>query len=285
MSVNYSQKRRGSNESSDPNENIPNTNDIEQENDNQNSSQINNSKENEKAPISTTEINSKIPGVKQENDANKNKNKDKDSTKKNGMKLDVKDNKKKFSSKKENKNIDYQLQISSLEDKIKEIETNHTSTMIKLSSEGKDIDIKLKSISKENNILTNNLESLSSELDKMIYKVTSNPGKLLKQRKLDEQKKSENNGKQQLSLKNKEIQNKQKLIDILKKDNQRLKNEMERINKNSLELDENKLIANLVEKNKEIKVLENKIKEYKGKIEEHNKCERNIETLNKLIEY
>ena len=100
------------------------------------------------------------------------------------MKLDVKDNKKKFSSKKENKNIDYQLQISSLEDKIKEIETNHTSTMIKLSSEGKDIDIKLKSISKENNILTNNLESLSSELDKMIYKVTSNPGKLLKQRKL-----------------------------------------------------------------------------------------------------
>jgi len=165
MSVNYSQKRRGSNESSDPNENIPNTNDIEQENDNQNSSQINNSKENEKAPISTTEINLKIPGVKQENDANKNKNKDKDSTKKNGMKLDVKDNKKKFSSKKENKNIDYQLQISSLEDKIKEIETNHTSTMIKLSSEGKDIDIKLKSISKENNILTNNLESLSSELD------------------------------------------------------------------------------------------------------------------------
>jgi hypothetical protein len=96
MSVNYSQKRRGSNESSDPNENIPNTNDIEQENDNQNSSQINNSKENEKAPISTTEINLKIPGVKQENDANKNKNKDKDSTKKNGMKLDVKDNKKKF---------------------------------------------------------------------------------------------------------------------------------------------------------------------------------------------
>ena len=40
----------------------------------------------------------------------------------------------------------------------------------------------------------------------------------------------------------------------------------------------------MVEKNKEIKALENKIKEYKGKIEEHNKCERNIETLNKLIE-
>ena len=278
MSVNYSQKRRDSSDSNDLNDNIPNTNDIEGESDNQNTSQINNKKEAEKPPISTTEINLKIDATKQSNDTNKNKNKEKDITKKNGMKSEEKDTKKKSQIKKENNNLDYQLQISSLEDKIKEIESNHTNTMIKLSSEGKNIDVKLKSISKENKILTNNLESLSSELDKMIYKVTSNPGKILKQRK------QENTGKDNSNIKNKEIQNKQKLIDILKKDNLRLKNEVERINKNSFEQDENKLIANLVEKNKEIKMLENKLKEYKSKIDEHNKCERNIEILNKSIE-
>ena len=269
MSVNYSQKQRDSDESIDPNDNIPNTNDIEGENDIQNTSQVNSQKETEKPPISTTEINLKIDATKQSNNTNKNKEKDK--TKKNGINSEEKDMKKKFQIKKENNNLDYQMQISSLEDKIKEIESNHTNTMIKLSSEGKNIDVKLKSISKENKILTNNLESLSSELDKMIYKVTSNPGKILKQ------KKSENNGKENSDIKNKEIQNKQKLIDILKKDNLRLKNEVERINKNSFEQDENKLIANLVEKNKEIKILENKLKEYKNKIDEHNKCEKNIE--------
>ena len=188
MSVNYSQKQRDSDESIDPNDNIPNTNDIEGENDIQNTSQVNSQKEAEKPPISTTEINLKIDATKQSSDTNKNK--EKDTTKKNGINSEEKDMKKKFHIKKENNNLDYQMQISSLEDKIKEIESNHTNTMIKLSSEGKNIDVKLKSISKENKILTNNLESLSSELDKMIYKVTSNPGKILKQ------KKSENNGKE-----------------------------------------------------------------------------------------
>ena len=278
MSVNYNQKIRDSSDSNDPNENIdniPNPNEINQENENdiENNSQMINTKTKENPQISSEEINISIKGNETQKEKRKEKNK-----KKKKKKVDN------ILNKKENKESYYKSQISSLEEKMKEIEKNHKNNMIKLSNEGKNIDSKLKSISKENNILTNNLESLSFELDKMIYKATNNPGKILKQKKLDEQKIKENNYQQVLNIKNKEIQNKQKLIDILKKDNLKLKNEMEKISKNSLEEDENKLMTNLIEKNKEIRLLENKIKDFKIKIEEHNKCERNVENINKLIE-
>ena len=67
--------------------------------------------------------------------------------------------------------------------------------------EMKNIDAKLKAISKENKLLTSNLESLSSKLDEMILKATSNPRNLMRQKKLDEQKKAENDKKFQLEIK------------------------------------------------------------------------------------
>ena len=87
-----------------------------------------------------------------------------------------------------------------------------------------------------------------------------------------------------MELKNKEIQNKQKLIDILQKDNLKLKNQMEKINNSGIEENENKIMDDLIKKNKEITEMEAKIRDFKIKVEEHNKCDSAIENLNRLIE-
>ena len=69
----------------------------------------------------------------------------------------------------------------------------------------------IKSLSKENNSLKNNLESVSHKLDEMIYKSTSNPRKILN--KVNNKK--ENDYKIQMLIKEKEVNNKQHLVEIL----------------------------------------------------------------------
>ena len=194
-----------------------------------------------------------------------------------------------FSKKIQNKNQNlldrenmYKNQISSLEQKIKEIQENHKNNISKLVNDGKSKDVELKTLSKENNSLKNNLENLSSKLDEMIYKSTSNPRKLIMQSKLDENKKKENY-EQQIKIKEKEIRNRQQLIDILEKDNKKLKdswNSIDNIGKDG----GNKIKEQLKIKNTEIIEIQNKIKEYKHIISEHAICEKKIEFLNKIIE-
>jgi len=75
----------------------------------------------------------------------------------------------------------------------------------------------------------------------MIYKSASNPRKILKKVKMDETKKKESNYEQIIIMKDKEIQNKKQLIEILEKDNQYLKNSMKRINNKGVTNDGNKL--------------------------------------------
>jgi len=75
----------------------------------------------------------------------------------------------------------------------------------------------------------------------MIYKSASNPRKILKKAKMDETKKKESNYEQTVMMKDKEIQNKKQLIEILEKDNQYLKNSMKRINNKGVTNDGNKL--------------------------------------------
>jgi hypothetical protein len=116
----------------------------------------------------------------------------------------------------------------------------------------------------------------------MIYKSTSNPRKLIMQSKLDENKKKENY-EQQIKIKEKEIRNRQQLIDILEKDNKKLKdswNSIDNIGKDG----GNKIKEQLKIKNTEIIEIQNKIKEYKHIISEHAICEKKIEFLNKIIE-
>ena len=299
MSVNYSQKKRNSSDPENLEENIPNPNDIIHE-ESQEQSQKDITKLKEKQTISSGEVNINIENVEQKKEDEKKEDKEnkkkttkrttkREKTKKNeeNNEKSEKDNLNRPQNKKltsQDKEKNYLNQISTMEGKIKELENNHINNMIKLSEEGKNIDAKLKAISKENKSLTSNLESLSSKLDEMILKATSNPRNLMRQKKLDEQKKAENDKKFQLEIKNKEIQNKQKLIDILQKDNLKLKSQMEKINHTGLEENENKIMDDLIKKNKEISELEAKIRDFKLKIEEHNKCDSTIETLNKLIE-
>ena len=153
-----------------------------------------------------------------------------------------------YSKKIQNKNEDliskenkYKNEISSLEQKIKDMEENHKNNFLKLTNDGKNKDVKLKDLSKENNSLKKNLEDISLKLDKMIYKSASNPRKILKKVKMDETKKKESNYEQIIIMKDKEIQNKKQLIEILEKDNQYLKNSMKRINNKGVTNDGNKL--------------------------------------------
>ena len=65
-------------------------------------------------------------------------------------------------------------------EKIKEMEENHKNKDFPLSNNGKNKGNDLKSLSKENNHLKNNLEAISLKLDEMIYKSTSTPMRILK---------------------------------------------------------------------------------------------------------
>ena len=122
----------------------------------------------------------------------------------------------------QNKESIYKDQISSLEQKLIDIQENHKNNILKLKNDGKSKDINLNFLSKENNALQNNLETISLKLDEMIYKSASNPRKLIKKNILDDNKKKESKYEQQILIKDKEIKNKQQLIDILNKDNKKL---------------------------------------------------------------
>lgn len=147
---------------------------------------------------------------------------------------------------------------------------------------GKTIDVDLKHLSKENNTLKNNLESISVKLDEMIYKSTNNPKKIIKNKMLNESKNKEPNYEQQIMIKNKEIKNKQQLIDILNRDKIKLKNSLKLLDNTGTE-GGNKMNNELRDRNLEIIELENKIKNYKLIISDHAQCVKKIDYLNKMI--
>ena len=144
-------------------------------------------------------------------------------------------------------------------------------------NDGKSKDANLKSLSKENNSLKSNLESLSLKLDELIYKSTSNPRKLIMQSKVDENKKKENI-EQQIEIKKKELKNREQLLDILKKDKIKLTESWNRITNIGTDGKEQ-----LKTKNKEIEDLQKSIKELKIVISEHSICEKKIKFLTKLV--
>ena len=92
---------------------------------------------------------------------------------------------------------------------------------------------------------------------------------------MDETKKKERNYEQIIIMKDKEIQNKKQLIEILEKDNQYLKNSMKRINNKGVTNDGNKL----KKQNSEIMKIREKLQNYKKIISEHNFCGKIIDYL------
>ena len=101
---------------------------------------------------------------------------------------------------------------------------------------------------------------------------------------MDETKKKESNYEQTVMMKDKEIQNKKQLIEILEKDNQYLKNSMKRINNKSVTDDGNKLKNKLKKQNSEIMKIQEKLQNYKKIISEHNFCGKTIDYLKQNIQ-
>ena len=99
---------------------------------------------------------------------------------------------------------------------------------------------------------------------------------------LNESKNKEPNYEQQIMIKNKEIKNKQQLIDILNRDKIKLKNSLKLLDNSGTE-GGNKMNNELRERNLEIIELENKIKNYKLIISDHAQCVKKIDYLNKMI--
>jgi len=256
-----------------------NQNNINPENNNNNEIAIKKNENSENIPKSNENNGKKmtINIVKKMEEENKDINKE--------------DNKeiKNFSKKIKNKNSNlenrenrYKDQISSLEEKIKEIQNEHKNNVLKLTNMGKSIDVDLKTLSKENNSLKNNLESISVKLDEMIYKSTNNPRKIIKNKILNENKSKEPSYEQQIMIKNKEIKNKQQLIDILNRDKIKLQNSLKLLD-NSDKEGGNKMKSQLRDTNLGIIELENKIKNYKLIISDHAQCVKKIDYLNKMI--
>ena len=210
MSVNYGYNKNSYQNSGDISEDLQNPNDINSLNENKDNSEINENKNNKDVNNSTSnkdnkeydsttarQINIKI--TKAEPIQNNNDNDpSEENQNNNNQEESPKEIVTEFSKKIKNKNEDlsnredlYKNQISLLEQKIKEIQENHKINMLQLTNEGKGKDTDLKSLSKENNTLKNNLESISLKLDELIYKSTSNPRKMIQKAKLDENKKKE----------------------------------------------------------------------------------------------
>ena len=302
MSVNYGYNKNSYQNSGDISEDLQNPNDINSLNENKDNSEINENKNNKNENNSTSnkdnkendsttarQINIKITKAEPIQNNNDN-NPSEENQNNNNQEESPKEIVTEFSKKIKNKNEDlsnredlYKNQISLLEQKIKEIQENHKINMLQLANEGKGKDTDLKSLSKENNTLKNNLESISLKLDELIYKSTSNPRKMIQKAKLDENKKKESNYEFQILIRDKEIKNKQHLIEILQKDNKKLKNSLNTINNNS-DVGGNQIKKQLNEKNMEIFEIQNKLKDYKLKVSEHYQCGKKIEYLNKMIE-
>ena len=218
MSANYASRKKVTEISEDNSEIIPNPNEIINNNENLNNSKLDNNNE---QILPSKEINIKIEKIdKKKNNINNNKiqNNQNKTSKKEETKNELNNYSKKIINKNEslqNKESIYKDQISSLEQKLIDIQENHKNNILKLKNDGKSKDINLNFLSKENNALQNNLETISLKLDEMIYKSASNPRKLIKKNILDDNKKKESNYEQQILIKDKEIKREQ-LPDLMK---------------------------------------------------------------------
>ena len=146
---------------------------------------------------------------------------------------------------------------------------------------GKTKDNNLKYLSKQNNSMKNYLQSLSVKLDQMIYKSTRSPRKMLKI-SVENGNKKKNNYDRQILVKKEEIKNKQKYINILKKENEKLTN-MFKLVDNTSSSGGSKDRTKLEEINLEILDLQSKLKNYKLISTEHLKCEQKKERLQEMI--
>ena len=172
----------------------------------------------------------------------------------------------------------YEKRIVDLETKLSQIESYHMKEISKLNEEINIKDKNLKLLSKVNKNLRNSLNNLTQKLDELLYKFTKDQKKLnLKGNNVNNK---EKNFEEQLLLKEKELKNQQNMINILAKDNKKLRHSLEV--QNNFELNRN-LSDKLFIKEKEIINLNKIIKDYEHKYQKHNECQKEIDSLKEKL--
>ena len=172
----------------------------------------------------------------------------------------------------------YEKRIIDLETKLSQIDSYHMKEISKLNEEINIKDKNLKLLAKVNKNLRNSLNNLTQKLDELLYKFTKDQKKLnLKGNNMNNK---EKNFEEQLLLKEKELKNQQNMINILSKDNKKLRHNLEM--QNNFELNRN-LSDKLFIKEKEIVNLNKIIKDYEHKYQKHNECQKEIDSLKEKL--
>ena len=178
---------------------------------------------------------------------------------------------------------EYQKIISDLESKLSQNDINYLKEITKLNEEISVKNNNLKTLSKLNENLKLSLKNLTQRLDELIYKFTKDQKKLIRNNRsnsLDKSNDIEKNFEKQLSLKEKELKNQQNIINILSRDNKKLRHNLEI--KNTFEMNRS-LSDKLYLKEQEIINLNKIIKDYEHKYKKHNECQKEIDSLREKL--
>ena len=178
---------------------------------------------------------------------------------------------------------EYQKIISDLESKLSQNDINYLKEITKLNEEINVKNNNLKTLSKLNENLKLSLKNLTQRLDELIYKFTKDQKKLIRNNRsnsLDKSNDIEKNFEKQLSLKEKELKNQQNIINILSRDNKKLRHNLEI--KNTFEMNRS-LSDKLYLKEQEIINLNKIIKDYEHKYKKHNECQKEIDSLREKL--
>ena len=178
---------------------------------------------------------------------------------------------------------EYQKIISDLESKLSQNDINYLKELTKLNEEINVKNNNLKTLSKLNENLKLSLKNLTQRLDELIYKFTKDQKKLIRNNRsnsLDKSNDIEKNFEKQLSLKEKELKNQQNIINILSRDNKKLRHNLEI--KNTFEMNRS-LSDKLYLKEQEIINLNKIIKDYEHKYKKHNECQKEIDSLREKL--
>lgn len=178
---------------------------------------------------------------------------------------------------------EYQKVISDLESKLSQNDINYLKEISKLNEEISVKNNNLKTLSKLNENLKLSLKNLTQRLDELIYKFTKDQKKLIRNNRsnsLDKSNDVEKDFEKQLLLKEKELKNQQNIINILSRDNKKLRHNLEI--KNTFEMNRS-LSDKLYLKEQEIINLNKIIKDYEHKYKKHNECQKEIDLLREKL--
>ena len=172
----------------------------------------------------------------------------------------------------------YKVIISDLETKLTQIDSYHMKEISKLKEEIDTKDKNLKSLSKVNKNLKISLNNLTKRLDELIFKFTKDQKKLIHKNNLSSDK--QKNFEEKLLLKERELKNEKNMINILSKDNKKLRHNLDI--KNTFELNRD-LSDKLYIKDQEIINLKKIIKDYEHKYKKHDECQKEIDMLREKL--